>query len=156
MTSTSTTEHPAGDGPGLERGVGRQAPERASACGLTECAGKPECVRCRHYREMDAGWPASADERYLRRLLAVRVGMPHTYFDDGEAHGQEHGISIDFMREPVADIDAKLRALNVARAEYSKPSIEKMLAECVPGGYSCDPQEVADAIRRYCNAWPVA
>lgn len=60
--------------------------------------------------------PASADERYLRRLLAVRVGMPHTYYDDGEAQGQEHGIFIDFMREPVADIDAKLRALNVARA----------------------------------------
>jgi hypothetical protein len=63
------------------------------------------------------GMPASAAERHLRRLLAQRVGMPHTYYDDGEAQGQEHGITIDFMREPVADIDAKLRALNVARAE---------------------------------------
>jgi hypothetical protein len=59
---------------------------------------------------------ARESERQLRRLLAVRVGMPHTYYDDGEAQGQEHGITIDFMREPVADIDAKLRALNVARA----------------------------------------
>ena len=63
------------------------------------------------------GMPASGNERYLRRLLAARVAMPHTYYDDGEMQGQEHGISIDFMREPVADIDAKLRALNVARAE---------------------------------------
>lgn len=47
--------------------------------------------------------------------------MPHAYYDDGEAQGQEHGITIDFMREPVADIDAKLRALNVARAECLKP-----------------------------------
>ena len=62
------------------------------------------------------GMPSSPDERYLRRLLAVR-SMPHAYYDDGEAHGTEHGICIDFMREPVADIDAKLRALNVARAE---------------------------------------
>ena len=62
------------------------------------------------------GMPVSSDERYLRRLLAYRVNMPHTYFDDGEAQGQEHGISIDFMRDSVADIDAKLRALNVARA----------------------------------------
>ena len=62
------------------------------------------------------GMPASADERYLRRLLAVRSGIFGAYFDDGEAQGQEHGIVIDFMREPVADIDAKLRALNVARA----------------------------------------
>jgi hypothetical protein len=39
---------------------------------------------------------------------------------DPEAQGHEHGITIDFMREPVADIDAKLRALNVARAVCSK------------------------------------
>ena len=63
------------------------------------------------------GMPASSNERHLRRMLAARVAMPHTYYDDGEAQGQEHGISIDFMREPVADIDAKLRALNVARME---------------------------------------
>lgn len=66
------------------------------------------------------GMPANADNRYLRRLLALRVGMPGLYLDDGEASGQEHGISVDFMREPVADIDAKLRALNVARAEATR------------------------------------
>lgn len=113
------TTQEAGASP-VEQPVGRLDPERASTCGLTECQGKTECVRCRHYREMDAGWPASADERHLRRLLAVRVAMRGTCFDDGEAFGREHGISIDFMREPVADIDAKLRALNVARAERSK------------------------------------
>jgi hypothetical protein len=48
--------------------------------------------------------------------------MPNTYFDDGEAHGQQHGISIDFMRDPVADIDAKLRALSFARLECSEPA----------------------------------
>jgi hypothetical protein len=78
----------------VERPVGRLEPERRAD-----------------------GMPTSADERYLRRLLAVRVGMPGLYLDDGEASGQQHGISIDFMREPVADIDAKLRALNVARLE---------------------------------------
>ncbi len=73
----------------------------------------------------DDGMPTSTDERYLRRLLAYCVAMPHTYYDDGEAQGQERGISIDFMRDPVADIDAKLRALNVARAACSKtPNVE--------------------------------
>lgn len=66
------------------------------------------------------GMPASASERYLRRLLAARAEMPGIYLDDGEAQGAQHGIVIDFMREPVADIDAKLRALNVARLERSK------------------------------------
>ena len=70
--------------------------------------------------ERTDGMPASADERYLRRLLAARAGIPHVYYDDGEAQGHEHGIQIDFMREPVADIDAKMRALVVARYEAHK------------------------------------
>lgn len=69
----------------------------------------------------DDGMPTSDDERALRRLLAARVAMPGTYMDDGEAQGQQHGITIDFMREPAADIDAKLRALSVARVERAAP-----------------------------------
>lgn len=61
------------------------------------------------------GMPTSAVERRLRRMLGLRVAMPHTYMDDGEMQGQEHGISIDFMREPVADIEAKILALNLSR-----------------------------------------
>lgn len=111
----------AAGGSPLDAPVGRLVPERASACGLTECAGKPMCPRCVRWKARDDGMPGDPDERHLRRLLAVRVAMPHTYYDDGEAQGQEHGISIDFMREPVADIDAKLRALNVARIECANP-----------------------------------
>lgn len=66
-------------------------------------------------RKRDDGMPGDPDERYLRRLLASWVAIPCMYCDDGEAQGQQHGIVIDFMREPVADIDAKLRALNMAR-----------------------------------------
>jgi hypothetical protein len=125
MTDKTKTETAApAVGALLERGVGRLEPERASACGLTECAGKPECPSCKVHRQETSGWPHSPDERYLRRLLAVRVAMPGTYYNDGEASGAEHGISIDFIREPVADIDAKLRALNVARAECAK--VEKI------------------------------
>ncbi len=68
----------------------------------------------------DDGMPDNADERHLRRLLAARVAMPGLYTDDGEAYGAQHGVSIDFMREPVAHIDAKLRALNVARLEMAQ------------------------------------
>ena len=75
MTKDNTTEGRSAVAGPLQRPVGRLAPERRAD-----------------------GMPASADERHLRRLLAQRVGMPHTYYDDGEAQGQEHGISIDFMR----------------------------------------------------------
>lgn len=61
------------------------------------------------------GMPISADERRLRRMLAMRTGISHMYADDGEMQGEEHGISIDFMREPVADIEAKLVSINLAR-----------------------------------------
>lgn len=78
------------------------------------------------------GAPSSADERQLRRLLAHRVHMPHAYYDDGEAQGTEHGIQIDFMRDPVADIDAKLRALNVARHECAHPPEAPAVVEPTP------------------------
>ena len=127
-----TLKDQAGVGP-LDAPVGRPVPERAGLRGfgvtITPGGAKnwyagADGVRrwtsndqpCDAGRRAD-GMPSSAAERYLRRLLAARVAMPHAYCDDGEAQGAEHGIVIDFMREPVADIDAKLRALNVARAE---------------------------------------
>ena len=92
-----TDELPAVGTP-VERPVGRLEPER----------------------RVD-GMPTSADERKLRRMYAVRVNMQNLYMDDGEASGSEHGISIDFIREPVADIAAKVMALDVARFECRKP-----------------------------------
>lgn len=82
--------------------------------------GHPDTATTEMHRLLDLVAYQSAELRYFRRLLAVRVAMPHTYYDDGEAQGQEHGISIDFMREPAADVDAKLRALNVARFEVRR------------------------------------
>ena len=103
MTNTDASHdpdnRPAVGGP-VERQVGRLVPKRG-----------------------EDGMSTSRDERYLRRLLARHAAMPHTYYDDGEAQGQEHGIVIDFMRDPVDYIDAKLRALNVARYECkSRPA----------------------------------
>jgi hypothetical protein len=90
--------------------------------GTCHTCGHDHDAETQHWRDVlelatrSDGMPVSTNERHLRRLLAVRVAMPHAYYDDGEAQGQELGIVIDFIREPVADIDAKLCALNVARA----------------------------------------
>lgn len=94
----------------LEEGIPSEYGYTAGAFAELKAKAEARAVR-------DDGMPARQPERHLRRLLAGRVNMPHAYYDDGEAHGMEHGISIDFMREPVADIDAKLRALGVARYE---------------------------------------
>lgn len=104
----------------------------------TRPVGSPvECAVGRLVPERRAdGMPASSDERHLRRLLAVSTGVPHTYYDDGEAFAQapEFGISIDFMREPVADIDAKLRALNVAKlyAAEKLPPLQQPVPDSQP------------------------
>ena len=124
---TNETLQPALAGQ-VERVVGRLEPERASACGLTECRGKPACPRCVRWQASDDGMPDDHVERYLRRLLAASVGLPQTYYDDGEAQGLEQGISIDFMRETVAGIDAKLLALGVARYKRHKPDAALRLA----------------------------
>lgn len=89
----------------------------------------------------DGGLPESKDERRLRRLLAMRCGIRNLYTDDGEMSGQEHGLSFDFMRDTVEDLDAKLLALNLARfkqAEAAQPTQErKPLTE----------QEIWDAVQ---------
>jgi len=79
-------------------------------CGLTECQGKPMCPMCERHKARDDGMPGDPDERYLRRLVARLAAIPLMYCDDGEAQGEQHGISIDFMRDRVADIDIKLQA----------------------------------------------
>ena len=73
----------------------------------------------------DDGMPASKDERHLRRLLAARVGIRHLYCDDGEASGTEHGISFDFMRDSVNDLDVKLVRLGMARYQQKLAAQEQ-------------------------------
>ena len=69
----------AGQSP-VQRMVGRPAPERASACGLTECAGKQMCVRCASVAEMEAMcsllpegvyWGDPLTPELLRELLST-------------------------------------------------------------------------------------
>lgn len=61
------------------------------------------------------GMPLSQDERKLRRMLASRSGFPHLYMDDGEANGECLGVFIDFMRDSVDSIEAKLADSTMAR-----------------------------------------
>lgn len=67
-----------------------------------------------------------------------------------EEDGDEHGIGAD-LRMMLADSLSPRQLVSVSSID-----VEKLIAACVPGGDICDPQEVADNIRRYCNAWPTA
>jgi len=92
------------------------------------CVGH-DCAECRareaqprQDRRPD-GMLTSRDERHLRRLLGLRSGIQGIYHDDGEMYGQEGGISIDFMRDPVDEIDSKMLEMGRARlnAQLAQP-----------------------------------
>lgn len=59
-------------------------------------------------------------------------------------------------RPPMCDFETLYAAPPAQPARQlvsvSSIDIERMITECLPGGHSCDPQQVADAIRQFCNA----
>ena len=58
-------------------------------------------------------------------------------------------LAVQVMRERVAEAEAKVPATPPG---YALVHVEQMLAACLPGGSSCDPQWVADAIREYAES----
>ena len=86
----------------------------------------------------------------LRELCAVTVEL--TRLRQNEC---KHLAIENFAPELLGKL---LRERQEARRLVSVSSIdvERMIFECVPGGQSCDPQQVADNIRRFCNAGPAA
>ena len=67
---------------GSNAGLGGCHPERASACGLTECAGKPMCARCLQWADMGqlsaalppgVRWQTPLTPALVRELLAFET-----------------------------------------------------------------------------------
>lgn len=48
----------------------------------------------------------------LRKLLALRSGLPCQYLDDGEFQGQSHGLHFDFLNDEISDLEKKFLELN--------------------------------------------
>lgn len=54
-----------------------------------------------------------------------------------------------------AEVRAHILALLMGKQREAAPvDVENLIQTCVPGGSICDPQAVADSIRRYFGAWP--
>jgi len=60
-----------------------------------------------------------------------------------------HGDNIAVAELAIGSIDAALAASPPLLPPSEPSDIERMIAECIPGGNLCDPQIVADAIRAY-------
>lgn len=77
-------------------------------------------------RETD-DWCRHPENRELRRLLGSVAAFPHSYTDDGEFQGEKYGIYVDFMRDSVADIRAKVHDIR------AKEVLERVEGDLLPG-----------------------
>jgi hypothetical protein len=68
---------------------------------------------------------APAAELKLRRMLCLALCCGTAYMDDGEASDCSRSPFIDFLRDPVADIEEKLRRRNAAASPPSAQPAEK-------------------------------
>lgn len=88
------------------------------------------------------------DDSYqtLDQRITTLVNTHHSHLVVGDVEAARKALVevVDICKQP------QPRQL----VSVSSIDVEKLIAACVPGGNLCDPQEVADNIRRYCNAWP--
>jgi len=75
-----------------------------------------------------------------------------TWMEYGESSCAMQRADEDSVREVWAAMLAAAPAAPSAESEAVAVDIERLIADCVPGGDWCDPQAVADAIRAW-NGW---
>lgn len=92
-------------------------------------------------------------------VIGTQVGGVHwTVWDGKNTHTAVSKDSTTAMMFKSLPLGTLLYAAPTAPQPAEPPiigsvDVERMLAECIPGGSTCDPQQVADSIRRYLNAW---
>jgi hypothetical protein len=126
------SKSPHADAGRLERPVGRLEPERASACGLTECHGKPMCTRCLHIDHRDkAPWPDMPKEPPLGLLMSMAIRFDHGlgvpgYYDSewfrrpGQpSHKQRVEATLTMMRQLYEEVSGHGFYSTAKEAEYA-------------------------------------
>lgn len=114
---------------------------RVVACEITRPTGSQELVY--------AVWLAIGAGKKLAELPRREL----VYLAEAEAEINRLRAEVAELAQQRGDLAAQLLKARQL-VSVSSIDIERMIAECVPGGSVCDPQTVADAIRRYCDAWP--
>lgn len=123
---------PAADrGSAVQRTVGRLEPERASECGLTECAGKTMCTRCLHIEHRDkAPWPDLPKDPPPGLLMSMAIRFDHGlgvpgYYDtlgllsDGLSHAKRLESTLRIMRQLYEEVSGYGFYSRAREAEYA-------------------------------------
>ncbi len=71
---------------------------------------------------MDDEQTMTTDNAHLRRLLSLVYAGASLYTDDGELSDSREHPHIDFKRDSVAEIEAKMRTRAAARGNESRES----------------------------------
>lgn len=101
-----------------------------------------------------AATPAQAAPEAVRRLSSAELEVAT---EDGRrtwANAIGGDECLDVAKAVEAACWVRYAVPSRQLVSVSSIDVERMIAECVPGGDICDHQHVADAIRRYCDAWP--
>lgn len=135
MNDRSEVKPPADEGP-VQRQVGRLGPERGNTA-IAQALERLRYVDRSIWDDVEAALRATTEDHHNPELDEL-----------------DCTLLLDLLwlyrhAEPLLTGKAPRQLVSVSSID-----IEKMLAACVPGGSFCDPQQVADAIRRYCDAWP--
>lgn len=109
--------------------------------------------------------PELAADMRRRYGLAQRQQVPEARMRETLEFIAQH-FSSDWPERCQSHVLAARHCLTAAPSAQAEPvrqlhsfssiDCEKLIAATVPGGSLCDPQEVADSIRRYLDAWPSA
>lgn len=141
----------------------RPTEQAASPVGVAE---RLEDFRKRHWmhwadsRDNELVCEAIAELGRFYGALAWALGTNGTFKPQGTMDGkywwrselaERAGLKWDGARYATEPTQAREARQLV---KVSSIDVERLIAECVPGGDICDPQQVADSIRIYCNAWP--
>ncbi|WP_235203828.1 hypothetical protein, partial [Bordetella bronchiseptica] len=82
-----------------------------------------------------------ADERRLRRMLCAQYAGSLAYMDDGEAQDARAMPVIDFLRDPLDEIERKMRVRRPA-GELADPALQKLFGEAITGALGFGAQGV--------------
>ena len=81
-------------------------------------------------------------EWFAANAMSALIASPNLKTKEGK------GVAIEWEDIAKAAYDMA-DAMLAVRAGHKPIDIDAMLAACIPGGSSCDPQAVADSIREY-------
>lgn len=145
------------DEPSFER-LGTPRQSCIVVCGNCGCRHESsdegdKCGRSWNERSALAAAPQAPAEQPTRSQKLHEAGFTPR---DRRLTCDECGAKFTAQFAPLHECSPAAQPAKRVLHSFSSVQCERLIQAAVPGGDICDPQEIADNIRRYLNAWPAA